>query len=149
MDINLLNVFLNEMLGDDSERNITNDLIINLVKTFDPKEKYWHVENKKLWRVKYWRIDQDRRAKIRENNRKIMDIADLRKAAADTIIKNVSTHLKLDRNHDLVLLIVNQILKTKSNTLAKQYGVDLDSIPELPQDIKYTVIEDRKERLKL
>lgn len=150
MDIKLLNVFLEEILGNLHDKEIINDLILKLVKHLDAQEQYWHVEGKRLWRIKAWRLAHEKHERLREQSRQYNEVVNKRKEAMLTLIKNVAESLKLDPNHQVVMLVVQKIITSRSNDLAKQYGVDLTTIPDLPKGLPHIVLDDNgKEKYRL
>jgi hypothetical protein len=145
MNLNELNIFLNEMIGDDSFRTISNSFIIKQTLSLDSRETYWHVEGTKIWKTREWKKDVEYKEAIRKQNAEYIRIAEARKAKIRELIEAIAKKFNQPVDSQLVMSMAEGLLKGKAYDAAlNTFGVDFRNIPEFPSGYTYKIIEDRK-----
>jgi hypothetical protein len=134
LDLKAHCLYLNEILGDNDRKEIKSKGILELTKLLDAEELYFHVQGNMLWRIGFWKKDQERVEEIKKREAEANAKLDARKQAFYTIAKGVQQKfvgLELNLVYKLTESIVND-----NNYGAAFYFTDgklkLEDVPKLP-----------------
>ena len=134
----LLNEFMDEILSYYESKELKSQGLIDLIKAIDKDEKFYHIEDKIVWRKKYWLQHENYIAAMRARHEAITKIADARKAALKSIQLKLAEATGMDP--DVLLPIALNTLRNRKQ-LAILLGVDLNDVPDMPE--KFTIIKDK------
>lgn len=145
MDLPLLNSFLELILDYRPCCQITNDRILECIKTTPGYDKCWHIEdNTTVWRKKEW-LDSEKRKEQARADKVIFDEAlHARREAFFNLCKSIISMLELgeyttvmDDKHQraFVYRMAEKFIKNKSTTAEQFFGVDITNLPELPSQV--------------
>ena len=130
--------YLELLLKQSDEIEIPDDVIRALTIALDEQEKHYHVEGKKIYRIKYWKQHEERRELLKIELEKFKADVDKRKAAWNLLTLKVKDAFGFE-DEAIARKIAHSMLVKNKVGAALLMGVDLTEVPPLTGT--YKVIE--------
>lgn len=136
LTIQLLNRFIEEILGGYEFKEFKDQALIDLIKVIDPTESFYHVDKKKIWKKSAWIKEEEHINKIRQYNKELITIRDKRIFALKSIQIELSKATGMEP--ELLFPLALNVLRNRK-PLADILGVSLKDVPDMPEN--YSIIE--------
>lgn len=134
----VLNRILEEFIPYQDYREIKDTAVLDLIAALDHEERFWHVEDKLVWRIKSWRECLVNQTKKRELALKERDIVNTRKDVLAQLVDSIMKLFSID-SRKLAFPIALKILHKKDIKKAALLDVDISAVQELP--VTYTILD--------
>jgi hypothetical protein len=132
----ILQDFLEEILGSKEQIQITRPRILTLTQLIDASRRF-HVDANILWRIKAWHTSQEMNAKRKEASDIYNSILFERKEKLAQLTQALMNAMKIDKESAFPIAL--KMLQHKVVAGAELFGVDIKDVPELPA--KHMIID--------